>query len=647
AELFGCMSFNMRTFTKSTMSSKCKWYCLLPENIGKRKRMALNIKIAKYQWTSSSRTKCQQSREHDDHQTYPPTNYGNSLNGFLLKVDVHDRDEIQFGLGCPCTVVSVQHRSSFLHSTSTRPQPGDILVKINDKNVTRAQPKAVMKLMKNLQYPIRLEFYRRYLVLTTIPDKVLLNSVEQHQLLPETSLLLFKTDQEESSDENNNAFCSSDKMSANSSSSRSEQYILQQPIYNKNIVKHRRPETTKNSLLMSPIDNYDSGDGDSDIGYRSESTPHSDIENDNNRLNVLSESYRFDALKLIELEEMFIAQLDLGVQLYARPLKHYLISSQEHSRLFQNIEKILAISRYQLNKLRLISNSTLVEHVGKLFYEKVQIICEAFETYSHGYVEALYTLKQLEKCSSFQRFIQNINNEHKLTLEQFLQIPLKHIETLSKHLDSLCSNCQNPNDANYLLHVLKELRQCASRVIENSNVNQFSTTMTLNSATNSLSSTMPTKQQQQQQQPEDAEIVELQNRLQFPPNIKPISLIGKNRHVIFSGVLLLQNETKTYIDTWCLLLNDMLLFTSKNSVDDNGLQVICEPLLLSDIIDFRASEQLCDTLIFLRQKPQSPYRIRYPNKCFQTVWQTILDQRLKHWQKSVLEDSVDSDDYQI
>ncbi|CAF0798578.1 unnamed protein product, partial [Didymodactylos carnosus] len=643
-ELIGCMSFNMRTFTKRTMSSKCKWYCLLPESIGKHKRMAVNIKISKYQWTSSSSSaaKRHQSREHDNHQIFSPTNYEHSLNGFLLKVDVYDRDEIHFGLGCPCTVISIQHRSS-LHSSSTRPQPGDILVKINDKNVTRAQPKAVIKLMKNLQYPIRLEFYRRYSMVPRIPDKVLLNSVEQHQLLPETSLLLFKTDQDQSSDEYNNAFCSSDKMSLTDSPLRRCEQYIQKSDENIRSVKQRRREKAANSLLLSLIDDYGSCEGDSDIGYRSESTPHSDIDNDNNQSNILTESYRFDALKLVELEEMFIAQLDLGVQLYSRPLKHYLISSQEHSRLFQNIEKILAISRYQLNKLRSMSNVTLVEHIGQLFYEKVQIICEAFETYSHGYSESLYTLKQLEKCSSFQRFIQNIKNQHQLTLEQFLQTPLKHIETLSKHLDSLCSNCQNPNDANYLLHVLKELRQCASRVSENSNVHQFSTTMTLNSATNSLSlTTIPI-----QQQSEDPEIIELQNRIQFASNIKPISLIGKNRHVIFSGVLLLQNETKTYIETWCLLLNDMLLFTSKNSLNDNVLQVICEPLLLSDIIDFRASEQLCDALIFLRQKPQLPYRIRYPNKCLQTVWQTILDQRLKYWQKSVLEDSVDSDDCQI
>ena len=56
--------------------------------------------------------------------------------------------------------------------------------------------------------------------------------------------------------------------------------------------------------------------------------------------NIISESYERDVAHLIEIEKDFITQIELGVQLYSRPLKHYLISSNEHAKLFQNIEKV-------------------------------------------------------------------------------------------------------------------------------------------------------------------------------------------------------------------------------------------------------------------------------------------------------------------
>ena len=47
------------------------------------------------------------------------------------------------------------------------------------------------------------------------------------------------------------------------------------------------------------------------------------------------------------------------------------------------------------------------------------------------------------------------NGNHKLSIEQFLQIPLNHIDNLAHQLDILCCTCESANDANYLLHVLK------------------------------------------------------------------------------------------------------------------------------------------------------------------------------------------------
>lgn len=61
----------------------------------------------------------------------------------------------------------------------------------------------------------------------------------------------------------------------------------------------------------------------------------------------MSESYEREALHLISIEKEFIRQIELGVQLYSRPLKHYLISSHEHGKLFQNIEKVMLLRNQQ------------------------------------------------------------------------------------------------------------------------------------------------------------------------------------------------------------------------------------------------------------------------------------------------------------
>jgi len=108
--------------------------------------------------------------------------------------------------------------------------------------------------------------------------------------------------------------------------------------------------------------------------------------------------------------------------------------------------------------------------------------------------------------------------------------------------------------------------------------------------------------------------------------------------LFFSGVLLLQNENKNYIEIWTVLLNDMILFTQRNAIDTR-LTLVCNAILLSDIVDFRSSDERQDALIFVSNKPNMPYKIRYPSKCLQYAWQTILEQRLKNWQRSIHDES--------
>ena len=56
-----------------------------------------------------------------------------------------NRDDIHFASGYPCTVSEVK---SGIGSSCTRPIPGDILLQVNDINVSRTQAKAVNKLIR-------------------------------------------------------------------------------------------------------------------------------------------------------------------------------------------------------------------------------------------------------------------------------------------------------------------------------------------------------------------------------------------------------------------------------------------------------------------------------------------------------------------
>ncbi|CAF1212982.1 unnamed protein product [Rotaria sp. Silwood1] len=573
SDLIGCMSFNMKTLLKTTSciktSSKYKWYCLLPESIGRHKCMALNVDTS----SSLHSKKIATLKKPHSSQNY------NQSNGLVFKVDIYDRDEIQFSSGFPCKISEIK---SSMSSTSTRPMPGDILLQVNDINVSRTQAKAVKKLIKSLSIPITLQLYRLIIPSTSIKvDKIVLNSVEQHEPLNRN---LIST---------NSLYLSSDKQCKTKTY---DCFISKPTVMN---IDHQQ------SLLMSPIDRKITTQSDgSESGVGSESNPYSDGDQDN-RLKILSESYEREVLNLIEIEKEFINQIELG---------------------------ILAISRYQLNRLQSLSERTIITHIGKIFHEKVQLICEAFNHYISGYSDACLQLKQLIKCASFQRFIHGNNSN--LTIEQFLQIPLTHIDNLVNQLDTLCCTCENANDANYLLHVLKELRQCSLHVssIESStSQHHCTTTMSLNSA-NGISSSSSMNNS------DDSDIIELQNRLQFTQNIQPVLLTGHNRHIIFSGVLLLQNENKNYIETWAVLLNDMLLLTQRNAIDTR-LKLVCNAISLSDIVDFRSSDERQDALIFLSNKPNLPYKIRYPSKCLQYAWQTILEQRLKTWQRSIHDES--------
>lgn len=157
--------------------------------------------------------------------------------------------------------------------------------------------------------------------------------------------------------------------------------------------------------------------------------------------------------KLLNLEEKFIELMQKGVQQYSRPLRHCLmISPIQHHTLFQNIEKILAISEYQLNQLISQDDSTLINMfftVGKLYDNKLRMSCEAFDLYLNGIDKSFQLLTCLMNSNqeansnmsipNFSKFLFDSQDDIEMDLKTFLLLPLYYVRDIYLFLKKIKS----------------------------------------------------------------------------------------------------------------------------------------------------------------------------------------------------------------
>jgi hypothetical protein len=155
--------------------------------------------------------------------------------------------------------------------------------------------------------------------------------------------------------------------------------------------------------------------------------------------------------QLFRLEEEFISLMQSGVQQYSRPLRHLMMISQlEHHLLFQNIEKILVLSEYQLNQLISHDESTLIEMfntIGKLYENKIRMSCEAFDIYLNGIEKSFNLLISLIKNNSsnkkFNKFLYDSKTE--MDLKTFLLLPLYYVSNIHKLLKQIRTKITTTN----------------------------------------------------------------------------------------------------------------------------------------------------------------------------------------------------------
>ncbi|XP_013382270.1 uncharacterized protein LOC106153048 [Lingula anatina] len=294
--------------------------------------------------------------------------------------------------------------------------------------------------------------------------------------------------------------------------------------------------------------------------------------------------------KLIACEEIFTNSMHAGVQRYSRPLRHQNMTQLQHSTMFQNVEKIVAISQYLVNQLHShqvsypgeqFKTQGYIDAVGSIYHNKISVVSESYETYCKGLPDAVQLLKQLSANQEFAKFIQKqqIESIDGPDLLSFLHYPPEHLRQLLILLQSILSLTPlEHHDQAQLQKTVEGLRSCCNRIYSGSlpapslqSSNQPATS-TPNSSSNSSRSNLITNQQ----------VLDIQNRLCFAQNVPVFQLYDPKRHLIHTGQLL-KVEGRKWIQLYALLFSDLLLLTVPEP--EGSLIVVEQPILFKAVTD--------------------------------------------------------------
>lgn len=135
--------------------------------------------------------------------------------------------------------------------------------------------------------------------------------------------------------------------------------------------------------------------------------------------------------KILKDEEENVRVMQTAIQQYSRPLRHQaILSSQDHQELFQNIEKLVAISDYTKRELREVidgrfEDDQVVVDVAHLYQARLSVFIDAYFRYIRGLWNAKLLLKNLtENHSRFRQFLQS--QVRHVSISTFINRPCQH-----------------------------------------------------------------------------------------------------------------------------------------------------------------------------------------------------------------------------
>ena len=291
-------------------------------------------------------------------------------------------------------------------------------------------------------------------------------------------------------------------------------------------------------------------------------------------------------LQLIHAEDKFVTLMHQGVLRFSRPLRHGILTAFEHQTLFQNVEKLLAISEFHLKKLAdcWTANQHDLQTIGSVYQAQLQVLCDAYMTYLRGLIAADELLRKLLEKPAFVEFLsKELPGVPNIHLDSFLQTPQQHIQNLICLFDDMVATLkadQKQSGLQVLMKIQSELMVSLDNYLESSPCPMES------SEQQDFESYISSEFRKAEEREFDncnikPDLVLLEEKLQFSSKVKPFRLAVPGRHIVFSGEVDFIINWK-WVKATVFLTNDALIVAQKEANDQ--LTIIAEPINLRDIL---------------------------------------------------------------
>ncbi|PVD28313.1 hypothetical protein C0Q70_10900 [Pomacea canaliculata] len=300
--------------------------------------------------------------------------------------------------------------------------------------------------------------------------------------------------------------------------------------------------------------------------------------------------------RLLSLELDFIDFMHAGLQRYSRPLRHCVLSGTQHYAVFQNVEK-------------------------------VQMLCQAHETYALGLRKANRVLSELQHNHDFVRFVKEPALEPgQPSISAFIFRPLQHIRELFVVLQDIFLHTP-PQSLRYSEAVLNS---CVTNITSMSNARvQSLTSLSSHTKSSSRSGCPGRGSLASSSSDSSSKVKQLEDRLVFPQK----SLLSQeDRHIIFQGDVFHWSSGQ-WAKVMMVLFSDILMLLKPEK--GGQLHVISEPILPRNICSIETSRKhSTEILLQLYTSPSSTIPasqkiiFRAPTLEDKAAWNSLLEQKV-------------------
>lgn len=355
----------------------------------------------------------------------------NSSLKHMIKLDVQLNAQqlkfIEIAGECPTYLLRVNERLEQLKT-------GDFIVRINEQNVSRASSKSVKKILNKCpsHLNIRLTVYRA--------PTIKVSQIEQHTNLKHVNRQASSIF---------NIFISKSCVRARTENQQLSPTLHHRAKMNSSIDYGYCSIPSKENLHS-----ISSGSINSTLSVASSS--NSSHRSTDDKINSSIES-------LLDECGLFLKKMQCAIDTYTRPCLN-ILGLNEYIILYQNVEKLIPVTRFFTNLLRTTTTSDSIKQHAQTF----KIVFESFKTYLIGLPLAIELLDRLTNNNQkFSKFISQDTNELKsLSIMDFLFMPLNFVQTILSHFVVIERHIQNQHEC-HIKTILIDLYQCSTNVYAN------------------------------------------------------------------------------------------------------------------------------------------------------------------------------------